>query len=95
MKRKLQLVCGSILLVTGALAVTPTGVSQWLLILPAIPFYMFGTWIDASAKHGLLWDSAHSPPFLNPIGITVIYFLPGVLLILLPLLRFRAGRTGG
>src|SRR5262245_51852225 len=47
------------------------------LLLLAIPFYFidsrFGT---KDVTEGLFWATGHSPPFLNPLGIFVVYFIP-------------------
>jgi hypothetical protein len=66
--RKIILISfGATLLLLGLLAITGAEQAAWLLILPAIPLAILTTWIDPSARHGLLCDSAHSPPFLNSV----------------------------
>jgi hypothetical protein len=72
---------GAILILLGLLAISGTDEGAWLLILPAIPLAMLTNWLDPSARQGLLWDSAHSPPFLNAVGLALVYFLPGLLLV--------------
>ncbi len=50
------------------------------LILPAVLFWIvdsrFGT---RHVTEGLFWGSAHSPPFLTPAGIAVVYFIPAII----------------
>jgi hypothetical protein len=80
------LLIGSIIwLILGLAAISvylhiESGVGDDALIYPAIPLYLlssgFGTWHSTS---GLLWDSAHGPPFLTLTGVAVVYFLPSVL----------------
>jgi hypothetical protein len=81
MRRAVFLIFGAVLLGLGALAASGIDAAAFPLILPAIPLALISNWIDPSARSGLLWDSAHSPPFLNALGITVIYFVPGLLLV--------------
>lgn len=81
MRRAGFVIVGTILLGLGAVAESGTDAAAFPLILPAIPLAIFSNWIDPSARSGLLWDSAHSPPFLNTLGITVVYFVPGALLL--------------
>jgi hypothetical protein len=81
MRRAVFLIVGTILLGLGTLAASRTDAAAFPLILPAIPLAMFSNWIDPSARSGLLWDSAHSPPFLNALGITVVYFVPSAFLL--------------
>jgi len=81
MRRALLVTVGAVLLCLGALAASGIEASAFPLILPAIPLALLSNWIDPSARSGLLWDSAHSPPFLNKLGVAIVYFVPGVLLV--------------
>ena len=57
-----------------------TTVGESALIWPAIPLYFLSSGFGSTNVHrGLLWDSAHGPPFLNGGGVLVIYFLPAAL----------------
>ncbi len=85
---------GAILILLGLLAISGTDEDAWLLILPAIPLATLTNWLDPSAKHGLLWDSAHSPPFLNAAGLASVYFLPGLLLVATGVFRQSGSRRG-
>jgi hypothetical protein len=87
MRRATHATIGMILLVFGLLAISGTDVGAWFLILPAIPLALLSTAVDESARSGWLWDSAHSPPFLNPIGLAVVYFIPGIVLVVISILR--------
>jgi len=93
MTRKIvQLTVGALLLALGVVTyagLDPTGL---VVILPAIPFYMFSAWLDPSARRGVFWDSAHSPPFLNTLGIACVYIIPGLLLVALALFAKRPPR---
>jgi hypothetical protein len=63
-----------------------TGVGMAALIYPAIPLYVVSSGFGhTSPTHGLLWDSAHGPPFLTVLGVLLVYFVPS----LLGLRRFR------
>ena len=96
MRRAVFLIVGVVFLGLGALASSGTDAAALPLILPAIPFAVLTNWINPSARSGLLWDSAHSPPFLNALGIAVVYFVPGVLLTGAALLgRTKWARGGG
>ncbi len=48
------------------------GVAIYALVLPPS--------ILSLPDHGPLTDAAHGPPFLTPIGIFVVYFVPAALL---------------
>jgi hypothetical protein len=48
------------------------------VVLPAIPLYLLSSLGDSNQHSGLLWDSAHGPPFLTTTGIVVVYFLPAL-----------------
>jgi hypothetical protein len=50
-----------------------------LVILPAIPLYLLSSLGDSNPHSGVLWDSAHGPPFLTTVGIVVVYFLPALM----------------
>lgn len=79
---------GFALLIGGLLAISGDEVvGVWFRILPAFPFALLSNVFDESAHRGLFWDSAHSPPFLNALGLTVVYFGPGAVLVLLALIR--------
>jgi hypothetical protein len=92
MRRITFIIVGVALLIGGGLAASGVDATALTVILPAIPLALLSTWLDPSARSGLLWDSAHSPPFLNPLGIGMVYFLPGVIFVVLGLIR-RANRT--
>jgi hypothetical protein len=80
--RKWILACAGVWLVLGliALAATDLGseVAELLVILPAVPFYLLSSTTGGGEHGGLLWDSAHGPPFLTTAGIVVVYFLPAL-----------------
>jgi hypothetical protein len=71
--------------------VTIPGVDALFLTIPALPLYLVTSVVDSTATRGLLWDSAHSLPFLNGVGIGAVYVLPGVAAI--ALFAFSVGRT--
>jgi hypothetical protein len=52
---------------------------ELLVVLPAIPLYLLSSVGDSNQSSGLLWDSAHGPPFLTTMGIVVVYFLPALI----------------
>ena len=87
---------GTILLVWslgGLLCLLIPGAKEWAVILPAIPLYELSTAVDSAVRtSGLLWDSAHGPPFLNSAGIFVIYVLPGVVALALLFIPRRTAR---
>jgi hypothetical protein len=57
-----------------------TAVGMFALIYPAVPLYVVSSGFGhSSPTHGLLWDSAHGPPFLTTLGVIVVYFFPSVL----------------
>ena len=63
-----------------------TPVSEYALILPAIPLYLISSALTSGGvTHGLLWDSAHGPPFLTVPGVVVVY----VVLATVGLIAFR------
>jgi hypothetical protein len=76
------IIVGLILLCLGMVAAIGIDPSGLTIILPAMPLYLLSSAIDPSARSGMLWDSAHSPPFLNSLGIFCVYFAPGVCLLL-------------
>jgi hypothetical protein len=75
----------------GIIGLIVPGVDILVLMLPAMPLYLVTTVIDSTATHGLLWDSAHSPPYLNSVGVAVVYVLPGIVSI--ALFALSVGRT--
>jgi hypothetical protein len=77
----LPIVAGILLVGLGIAAYAGADPSYNEIILPAVPLYLMSARMDPSATHGLLWDSAHSPPFLNPLGILCVYIIPGFLLL--------------
>jgi hypothetical protein len=83
MRARVAIITGCVLLALGALSLAETEASAIALIVPAVPLYMLSSAFDPAARSGLLWDSAHSPPFLNGAGIVCVYFLPGFLLLVL------------
>jgi hypothetical protein len=57
-----------------------TGVGMAALIDPAIPLYALSSGFGHTyPTHGLLWDSAHGPPFLTLLGVVLVYFVPAFL----------------
>lgn len=93
-RRTVFLSAGTVLLGLGALAASGFDATAFPLIVPAIPLALLSNWLDPAARSGLLWDSAHSPPFLNGLGLAVVYFVPGVFLVGAGL-RARAKRVIG
>ena len=84
MRGRTRIIVGAILIALGIATVSGIEASGPLLILQAVPFYIASTTVDPSAKRGMFWDSAHSPPFLNDSGIALvasIYFILGIVLI--------------
>jgi hypothetical protein len=82
MKARIAIIAGCVLLALGALSLAETEASAIALIVPAVPLYLISSAFDPAARSGLLWDSAHSPPFLNGAGIACVYFIPGAVLLL-------------
>lgn len=95
MRRAVLVTIGAVFLCLGALAASGIDAGAFPLILPAIPLALLSNWIDPSARSGLLWDSAHSPPFLNTLGVVIVYFVPGVLLIAAGLVARSKRVVGG
>ena len=63
-----------------------TGVGMSALIYPAIPLYALSSGFGHTyPTHGMLWASAHGPPFLTLLGVVLVYFVPSFL----GLRRFR------
>lgn len=59
-------------------AVPPGDSVALILIPPAIPLYLLSSaFHGAGVSHGLLWTSAHGPPFLTPAGVVAVYIVPG------------------
>jgi hypothetical protein len=81
--RKWILACAGVWLVLGLIALTAADlgseVAELLVILPAVPFYLLSSTTGGGDHGGVLWDSAHGPPFLTLAGIVVVYFLPALL----------------
>ncbi len=75
--------------VLGLLGLLIPGVRDWVVILPAIPLYFLSSGSGGTVTHGLLWDSAHGPPFLNTAGIVLVYGVPIFLAIALLLLTSK------
>ena len=72
----------SLLAVTGAAPPILSELGFIGLVIPAIPLYLIGTGFETwPANEGALWAAAHGPPFLKPIGIGVLYFVPALLVI--------------
>jgi len=94
-RKAIAIILAAVLLTLGAMALVGGAVGEWLLILPAIPFAMVTMWLEPGARSGIFWDSAHSPPFLNALGLTVVYFLPGLLLLISSFFRGRARPVAG
>lgn len=75
-------------LLLGCLASLPwLGIQSSLaygpLMLSATPFWAIDTRFGAlHVSEGLFWTSGHSPPFLKPAGIALVYFAPAVIGIL-------------
>lgn len=70
--------------ILGLIGLLIPGVDAWVLILPAIPIYLISSsFSDHVVTHGLLWDSAHGPPFLNTGGVIAVYVVPLVVAIFL------------
>lgn len=64
------------------------------VILPAIALTSAREAIGlAPEPRGVLYDSAHGPPFLNLVGIAVVYFLPAVVAFMVAW-RLRARERG-
>jgi hypothetical protein len=57
-----------------------SSVGEGAVIWPAVLLYALGSGFGANdVRSGLLWDSAHGPPFLTGIGVALVYFLPAAL----------------
>src|SRR5262245_21154271 len=74
--------------------VVPPGDSVALILIPpAVPLYLLSsTFRGTGVSHGLLWTSAHGPPFLTPGGIAVVYIVPGLVFLSWAARRIRRGR---
>jgi hypothetical protein len=63
---------------------------------PAFPLYLLSAKLNGSAvTRGVFWDSAHSPPFLNPLGLVAVYALPSILGLVYCGRRLRHGGARG
>jgi hypothetical protein len=67
---------GLVAFAAGHLGFSP---GDLLVVLPAVPLYLLASLGDSSQHSGVLWDSAHGPPFLTTMGIVVVYFLPALI----------------
>jgi hypothetical protein len=93
MRAHIAIIAGCLLVAIGALALADTEASAIAQVVPAVPLYLISSAFDPAARSGLLWDSAHGPPFLNGAGIACVYFIPGVLLLLLGALARQRPRN--
>jgi len=63
-----------------------SGIGMSALIYPAIPLYALSSGFGHTyPTHGMLWASAHGPPFLTLFGVVLVYVVPSFL----GLRRFR------
>lgn len=63
--------------VAGLVGLLIPAVADWVVFLPAVPLYVLSTaFAKSTVTHGVLWDSAHGPPFLNAAGIVLVYMVP-------------------
>jgi hypothetical protein len=77
--------------VLGLIGLAIPGVDALFLIAPALPLYLLSSIAGNPGTRGALWDSAHGPPFLNDLGIALVYVAPGVVAITVFL--FSIGRS--
>lgn len=63
---------------------------------PAVPLYLLSAKLNGpNVRQGVFWDSAHSPPFLNPFGLVAVYALPSILGLVWCGRRLRHGGAKG
>jgi len=99
LKRYVGLVCSGLWLLLGVAAIlthvgSSTTVGDAALMWPGILFYgVSSVGGIRNVTHGLLWDSAHGPPFLTLPGVVVFYLIPGVWGVV-NFLRWRARQRG-
>ena len=83
-RRYIGLVCSGLWLLLGAAAMLAhvgisTTIGDAALMWPGVLFYSVSSGGGTrNVTHGLLWDSAHGPPFLTLAGVVVFYLIPGV-----------------
>jgi len=97
---RLLLTAACVWLVLGVIAAATlagweSDFAAYVIIVPGIAVYLVSTGFGrTNTTSGLLWDSAHSPPFLNAAGVLVVYFCPAVFA-LVQLLRHRVRAAPG
>lgn len=79
----IALVCSALWLLLGVAALLAhfgisTTIGEDALIWAGVLFYGLSSGGGSrNVTHGLLWDSAHGPPFLTLPGVVIFYLLPG------------------
>jgi len=92
-------VCSVLWLLLGVAALLAhvsiaTAIGEAALVWPAVVLYSLSSGAGSgNVTHGLLWDSAHGPPFLTVPGVVILYLVPGVWGIVI-FLRSRARHSG-
>jgi hypothetical protein len=98
-RRYVGLVCSGLWLLLGAAALLAhfgisTTIGEDALIWAGVLFYGISSGAGSRhVTHGLLWDSAHGPPFLTVPGVVIFYLVPGAWGIV-NFLRWRARQRG-
>lgn len=77
-----RIVVGLVVTILGVVAFLNADPTGLLVMLPAVPLYLLSALFNPSAARGVFWDSAHGPPFLTGAGISLVYFLPALILLI-------------